>query len=425
MKKDHVLFLTHYFPPEVNAPANRTYEHAKEWVKEIDVTVITNVPNHPDGKIFPGYKNKLFQKEVIDGINVIRLWTFVTPNEGFLLRTANYIIYMYAAIIYVLISGLRFDLLIATTPQFFCGLAGKFIAKLTRKPFILELRDLWPESIIAVGALKNKTIIKMLNALEMGLYRSAERIVSVTRSFKNNLSARGVDPDKIDIIFNGVSLDTFTNGREISDPCIRQFLSDGFIVGYIGTIGMAHSIKTLVEAAERLKDQSIKIIVVGSGAERERLEKMIAEKNLKNIRIFPLQSKSEVASIIKKTNLFCVHLKNDPLFSTVIPSKLFEGMIMKKPILIGVNGEARSIVESANGGIYFEPENADDLVDKISYYCSNENDRILHGENGYRFVLEKFDRKKLAAEYLHIIKGLLLQRSASKIKKSENIFKPV
>ncbi|MGE5431540.1 MAG: glycosyltransferase family 4 protein [Syntrophomonadaceae bacterium] len=426
MKKDHILFLTHYFPPEVNAPANRTYEHAKEWVKEVDVTVITNVPNHPDGRVFPGYKNKLIQKEVIDGIQVVRLWTFVTPNEGFILRSLNYAIYMYAAIIYVLLSGIRFDVLIATTPQFFCGLAGKYIAMVTRKPFLLELRDLWPESMIAVGAVKNKIIIRILNRLEMGLYKSADRIVSVTKSFKDNLISRGIDPAKIDVIFNGVSPENFTNGRDITNKAIREYLSGGFNVGYIGTIGMAHSIKTLIEAAERLKDSPIRFIIVGSGAEREKLERLIKEKELSNVRIFPLQSKAEVASIIKKLDVFCVHLKNDPLFKTVIPSKIFEGMIMKKPILIGVNGEARTIVESANVGMYFEPENAEDLARKVCHYYSNENERVLHGENGFRFVLEKFDRKKLAAEYLCLIKTMLPVNTAQIVKKpTHNYLKPV
>ncbi|MGE5351603.1 MAG: glycosyltransferase family 4 protein [Syntrophothermus sp.] len=426
MKKDHILFLTHYFPPEVNAPANRTYEHAREWVKEADVTVITNVPNHPDGKVFPGYKNKLIQKEVIDGIKVVRLWTFITPNEGFLLRSLNYAVYMLAAVIYVLISGIRFDLLIATTPQFFCGLAGKYIARLTRKPFILELRDLWPESIIAVGAVKNKAVIRMLNRLEMGLYKSADRIVSVTKSFRDNLTSRGIDPGKIEVIFNGVSPETFTNGREIADKNIREFLSEGFIVGYIGTIGMAHSIKTLIEAAERLKESSIRFIIVGSGAEREKLERLIKEKRLANVRIFPLQSKPEVACIIKKLDVFCVHLKNDPLFKTVIPSKIFEGMIMKKPILIGVNGEARMIIESANGGMYFEPENAVDLAEKVCHYYSSESERKLHGENGFRFVLERFDRKKLAAEYMVLIKKTILLSSQVKAEKhSRKYLKPV
>ncbi|MGE5499571.1 MAG: glycosyltransferase family 4 protein, partial [Syntrophothermus sp.] len=242
---------------------------------------------------------------------------------------------------------------------------------------------------------------------ELNLYRSATRIVSVTQSFLENLISRGISRDKIDVIFNGVSVTTFKNGRIISDDSLRKFLESGFKCGYIGTIGMAHSIKTLVQAAEKLRGSQVKFVIVGSGAEREKLEKEIIEKKLENIRIFPIQQKSEIASIIEKIDLFCVHLKNDPLFMTVIPSKLFEGMIMRKPILIGVNGEARKIVEDAESGTYFEPENSDDLVEKIGFYYNHNDYRKLHGENGYKFVLENFDRRKLAGDFLNIVKCLI------------------
>lgn len=405
-KPKSILFLTHYFPPEVNAPANRTHEHAKEWTKTNNVTVITNFPNHPDGKIYPGYKNKLLMKETIDGINVIRLWTFITPNEGFVLRTINYIIYMVISFLYVMLSGIRFDVLIATTPQFFCALSGKYIAALKRKPFILELRDLWPESIINVGALTNKAIIGILEKMELNLYKSADVIISVTQSFKLNLTGKGIDPNKIKVIYNGVYLDSFTNGKAITNRELTEFISTGFVVGYIGTTGMAHSIITLIEAAQKTDLGNIKFLIVGSGAEREKLELEIQKRELNNIRIFPIQPRAEIASIIKRLDLFCIHLKKTSLFKTVIPSKLFEGMIMKKPILMGVDGESRKIVEDARCGLFFEPENPDDLLAKLKLYIENKELMKEHGENGYNFVMENFDRKKLAGSMLDIIQKL-------------------
>lgn len=411
MKRNHLLFLTHYFPPEVNAPANRTYEHARLWVGKMDVTVITNFPNHPDGKLFPGYKNRLIQKETIDGIDVVRLWTFITPNEGFVLRTLNYLIYMIASVTYIVFSGIKFDLLIATTPQFFCGLAGKYAARIRRKPFILELRDLWPESIIAVGAIRNRRIISFLENMELSLYRAADHIVCVTKSFKENLINRGIEEKKIDVVFNGVSSDIFSSGDNVDNQEIAGFLSDGFVAGYIGTIGMAHSIITLVKAAEKLKNENIKILVVGSGAERENLQKLIEEKGLKNIRIFPIQPKDQIPGIICRLGAFIIHLKNQPLFMTVIPSKLFEGMIMRKPLLLGVNGESRRIVEEAGCGLYFEPENEDDLCSKLLYYRDNPEARRLHGDNGYTYVLENYDRKKLAGKLLDIISEVIIKKS--------------
>lgn len=402
-----ILFLTHYFPPEVNAPANRTYEHCREWVKnpDIQVTVITNFPNHPDGKIFPGYKNKLFQKEHIDGIEVIRLLTFISANEGFLLRTTNYVLFMLISLFYVLLSGIKFDIVVATSPQFFCGLAGKYIAKIKRKPFILEIRDLWPESIVAVGAITNKKIIKFLEGIEKRLYKSADHIISVTKSFVTHINKCGVPQDKISIIFNGISSDLFKDINSISDPSLKEYLrGDELKLGYIGTIGMAHSIITFVNAAHELKNENVKFIVVGSGAERENIEKEISDRKLENIKIFSLQPKKEIPAIINSLDIFLVNLKKSDLFKTVIPSKIFEGMVMKKPILIGVDGEARHIIVEAQSGLYFEPENVTDLIYKIKELKQNPELINQFGNNGYNFVMQHYDRKVLADKMLTIIK---------------------
>lgn len=410
MNRKRVLFFSHYFPPEVNAPANRLYEHARLWIKDINVTVITNFPNHPDGKLFPGYRNRLWQKEKYNGIDVIRLWTFITPNEGFVLRSLNYIIYMFAALLYVVLSGIKFDILIATTPQFFCALAGRYAAMIRRKPFILELRDLWPESIIAVGAISNRQIIRFLQRLELNLYNSADRIVPVTNSFRDYLVKKGIDQGKIEVIFNGVSTDMFGDNNERLNSDIESFLGDSFAAGYIGTIGMAHSIGTLIRAAENTKHLNIRYLIVGSGAEREKLEKEIRVKGLENIRIFPIQAKTQIPAIIKSLDVFIVHLKNDPLFDSVIPSKMFEGMIMRKPLLIGVNGESRKIVEASESGLFFEPENENDLTEKMLHYINTPSDREAHGNNGYEFVRKNFDREILASKYLDIINSVSVNK---------------
>jgi glycosyltransferase involved in cell wall biosynthesis len=406
-KRKKILFLSHYFPPEVNAPANRTFENCKIWVKEHHVTVLTNFPNHPDGKIFPGYKNRQSKKEVIEGINVVRLFTFTTANEGVFLRTINFIWFMFAAVFYAVLSRIEFDVVIATTPQFFCGLAGKYISKLRRKPFILELRDLWPESIVAVGAITNKNIIGFLEHRAQKLYESATKIVTVTRSFRDLLIKRNIPPSKIETVFNGISLDMFTDYSNISSKEIQDFLTGGYKIGYIGTIGMAHSITTLVKAAERLKGTDIKFIVIGSGAERQKLNKEIYERSIRNIKIFPIQPKNEIPAIIHSLDVFCVHLKKNEVFKTVIPSKMFEGMIMEKPLLFGVDGESRRIIEDAKCGLYFEPENVDDLLNKINQLKSDPIRSSEMGRNGYRFAKENFNRDRLAQVYLQIILSVI------------------
>lgn len=402
-----ILFLSHYFPPELNAPASRTIEHCRIWAKDHAVTVVTNFPNHPDGKIFPGYKNRQTKKEIVDGINVVRVLTLPSSGEGFFFRTLNYIWYMIASVLYVVFSQVEFDVIIATTPQFFCGMAGKILKKITHKPFILELRDFWPESIVAVGAIKNRRLIEFLEHREQKLYESADKIITVTRSFKEALIKRNIPPSRIETVFNGISLDLFSTYSPISNPDIKTFLSAGYNVGYIGTIGMAHSLKTLVDAADKMKDTDIRFVIIGSGAERVNIENEIKNRKLKNIKIFPAQQKTQVPAILNTFNIFIIHLKKHNLFKTVIPSKIFEGMIMERPILIGVDGEARKIIEDAKCGIYFEPENTDDLIDKINRLKSDPVAAAEMGRNGYRFVKDNFNRERLAQYYLRLILSVI------------------
>jgi glycosyltransferase involved in cell wall biosynthesis len=314
---------------------------------------------------------------------------------------------MIVSVLYVVLSGLKFDLVIATSPQFFCGLAGKYISKIKNRPFILEIRDLWPESIVAVGAMKNKILIKFLEGIELRLYKSAELIISVTNSFKENLIRRGIDKKKIHTIYNGVSTDIFNNYSPITNDELKEYLNEGFKVGYIGTIGMAHSVITFIEAASLSVNDQIKFVIIGSGAEREKLELEIMKRGLKNIRIFPLQPKNEIPAIIKQLDIFVVHLKKQDLFKTVIPSKMFEGMIMKKPILIGVDGEARKIVDDAKCGLYFQPENSTDMIEKVKYLRNNSKKSELMGINGYNMVLKNFDRNFLASEFKDLIFKLI------------------
>ena len=405
--KKKILFISHYFPPETGSASNRTYEHCRYWAKEHDVTVITNFPNYPFGKIFRGYKNRQTKKEKLDDINIVRVLTFPRIKNTSFYRAVNNIWFMIAAVCYVILSRIEFDVVLATTPNFFCGLAGKYISKFRKKPFILEIRNLWPETLIAIGVIKNKNVISFLEHRAQKLYESATKIVTVTRSFREILIKRNIPPIKLETIFNGITLDMFTNYSEVTNKELSRFLEDGYKIGYTGSIGLAQSIITLVQAAERLKGTDVKFIVVGSGSEQEKLQKMVYERSIKNIRIFPQQPKNEIHAIIHMLDLFCVHCKKNELFKGVIPSKMFEGMIMEKPLLFGVDGEARKIVEDAKCGLYFEPENVDDLIQKINKLKSDPVGASDMGRNGYRFVKENFNRERLAKVYLEIILSVI------------------
>ena len=397
-----ILFLTDNFPPEVNAPATRTYEHCKEWVKEgIDVTVITGFPNFPVGKVLNGYKNKLYQKENIDGIKIIRVWTYITANKGFLKRTLDYFSFAVSSFI----AGLfvKSDIIIATSPQFFTTWSAYLLSKVKRKPWIFEVRDLWPESIQAVGALKNKKLIEFLEKIELGLYRNSSTVVVLTEAFKENISNRGINPDKIFFIPNGSNLELFKpkskNKRLLKD----LNLENKFIVGYIGTHGMAHGLDFIIHSISKIKDKDIHFLFIGEGAEKENLINLAKKLKLNNITFLNPVSKDKVPSYLSILDVSLVPLKKSKTFETVIPSKIFESAAMEIPILLGVNGEAKKIIEKYKVGLYFEPENEKDFLEKL-YIIKNDRNLYVNLKNNCKYLVYDFDRKKLAKEMLKVIK---------------------
>lgn len=400
----HIIFLTHYFPPEVNAPASRTYENCKCWVESGHrVTVITGAPNMPDGVIYKGYKNKFFNWDEMNGIKILRVWTYIAPNRGIFRRTLNYISFMVSSLlgVFLIKNG---DLIIATSPQFFCGIGGILFSRLKRLPFILEVRDIWPESIIAVGALTNSGLIKILKKIEINLYHRAKKIVVVTESFKKIISQKGISEKNIFVNKNGVDLSFYQPNNHINRIRENLGLQEKFVVSYIGTIGMAHALDQVIRVAERLRGVTdIVFLLVGSGATREILIHEKERKNLANVIFIEKQPKKLVPSFYAASDACLVTLKNSPLFQAVIPSKIFEIMAMAKPIILGVDGEARQIVEKAMAGIFVEPENDEKLEKAILKLYKNKKERQILGQNGRNFVEKYFDRNKLANDYLKIL----------------------
>ncbi|MFM7260137.1 MAG: glycosyltransferase family 4 protein, partial [bacterium] len=358
----HVLFLTDNFPPEVNAPASRTFEHCREWVKAgHKVTVITCAPNFPKGKVFDGYHNRLWQRETMEGIEVVRVWSYITANEGFVRRILDYQSYMVAAIVASLFIR-RVDVIVGTSPQFFTACAAYVASRLKFRPYVFELRDLWPETIKAVGAMKNARAIAWLEKLELFLYRKAAKVISVTKSFKKNLISRGIDGSKIEIVTNGVDISQFTPRPKDAALTKELGLEGKFVAGYIGTHGLCHGLETLVTAAERLRGTGIVFLFLGDGARKQFLRDMAAEKQLDNVVFIDSVKKAEVPRYWSILDVSVIHLQKAELFTTVIPSKLFESMGMGLPVLHGVEGESADIVRDEHAGIPFEPENVDELV---------------------------------------------------------------
>lgn len=372
-----VLFLTDNFPPEVNAPASRTYEHCREWVRlGHRVTVVTTVPNFPKGAVFPGFRNKLWQVEEMGGIRVIRLWSYITANQGFLRRSLDYASFMVSATIAAPFVG-RHDLVVATSPQFFSACAGYAVGCLKRVPFVFELRDLWPESIRAVGAMRQSRVLDALERLELFLYRKAAAIVSVTRSFRTNLAERGIDPAKVAVITNGVDLTRFGPRAKDGPLTVQLGLEGKFVAGYIGTHGLAHGLSTLLDAAEKLardpQGQNIRLLFVGDGACKPGLVAEADRRGLANVVFVDTVPKEDVARYWSLLDASIVHLKDSPTFAGVIPSKIFEAMAMGLPVLLGVRGEAAGIIEAEETGLVFEPENPDALCSALMRLTTEPN----------------------------------------------------
>jgi glycosyltransferase involved in cell wall biosynthesis len=409
-----ILFLSHYFPPEVNAPASRTFEHCRLWVQAgHQVTVVTCVPNHPHGRVFPGYRNRLYATEERDGIRIVRLLTYATANAGFLKRIFNYALFMMMATLAAPFLRCA-DVVVTTSPQFFNGLAGYAVSRIKRCPWVLEIRDLWPESILTVSAIRNRRIIRFLERLEEFAYRKADGIISVTESFVEHIRARG-GRGKITVIRNGADLKMFGNRLYDRDFARDLRLEAKFVGAYVGTHGMAHGLDTLIDAARKLTDRpDIAILMVGDGAEKRRLEARVNELGLNNIVMLDQQPKEMMPRIWSICDISLVLLRKSELFTKVIPSKIFESMAMGKPIVLGVRGESLELLKAANAGIGVEPENADELADTIRRLADDK--ALCHrlGTNGQAYVRANFDRRQLAAKFLALLERMTSSSKASR-----------
>ncbi len=408
-----ILFFSHYFPPEGNAPATRTYENCKRWVElGHEVTVITCAPNCPTGVVYDGYRNKLYQRDTVDGIDVIRVWTYIAANKGTTKRIANYASYAMTSVLASMGLG-KPDILIATSPQFFCGWAGVLAKLWKRVPFVLEIRDLWPDSIAAVGAMRSSFLLDTLYQMEDWMYKAASHIVTVGDGYKEELQKKGVPVEKITVITNGVNPEEYV--PRAPDLELKQALgiTQPFVCSYVGTIGMACGLHVALGCAESLREQGrddIVLAFIGDGAVREELEREAKEKKLDNIVFTGRLDKERMPHVLSFSNACLVHLRKTDLFKTVLPSKIFEAASMERPIILGVEGNSAELLQRAEAGICIEPENVQQLTEAIIQLADDPELQKRMGSNGRRYIQEHFDRTKLADTYLSLLEQIALHR---------------
>lgn len=398
-----ILFLTDNFPPETNAPATRTYEHCLKWINMgYNVTVITCFPNFPKGRVFQGYTNKLYQKENIDGIQVIRVWSYIAENNGFVKRIIDYISYAVTSFI----SGIfvKTDLIIATSPQFFTAVSGRILSFFKWTPWVMEVRDLWPDSIVAVGSMNKSSLsFKLLKKIEHNLYQSASKIVVVTDSFKKYLiKDHQIKPHKVGVFKNGVLINNFKNSNLIGLKSLKESmgLKNKIIISYIGTHGLAHGLKFILESISKISNPDLHFLFIGDGAQKQNLIKYSKTLKSKNFTFLESIKKSEVPLYISLSDYSLVNLKKSDEFKNVIPSKIFENIAMYKPVLLGVEGESKKLIEEYNVGVCFQPENKQSFFNAIqAIQCL---DRGLHKINCDKMLID-FDRNEIAKSYIKFL----------------------
>jgi glycosyltransferase involved in cell wall biosynthesis len=411
-----ITYVSQYFPPEMGAPAARVSELSRRWAaRGHDVQVLTSFPHHPTGIVPPAYRGHVRLREHDDDVEVLRTFVYATPNKGVVRRGLAYLSFAMSA---VALGGIdrrvrETDVIVATSPQFLCAVAGWALAKLTRKPFVLEIRDLWPQSIVEVGAMPaSHPVVAMLRWIEAFLYREADLLVSVTDSFPAVWRAQGVDPDKIRVVKNGVDLRRFTP----RDPpaTVRADLGvadDAFVVAYIGTHGLAHKLEVLLDVADRLRHRPrVQLLFVGEGAQRAALVARAEAMGLPNVHFVGERPRDAIPDLLAASDLVAVVLKRADLFRHVIPSKMFEIMGCARPILLGVEGEAEGILREADAGWAVPPEDVDAMVAAIETALADPVECRRRGEAGRRYVEANFDRDRLADDYAVELEQLVTSR---------------
>jgi len=398
-----LLILTQYFPPEVGAPQNRLYELAvRLQQKGADVTILTAMPNYPQMEIQQAYKGKCYVKEILNELTVHRSWIYVSKSKGIFKRLLNYFSFVFSSLFIGLFKLKKQDILLVESPPLFLGITAYLLAKTKRAKLVFNVSDLWPESAEKLGLVNNKMFLKLATYLEEFCYKKATLITGQTQGICANISTR-FPLKKVYWLKNGVDINYY-NLTKAENTNWRQengFTPDDFLLIYAGILGHAQGLEVIIETAKTLQNEiPIKFIFLGSGPEKEKLKLLCSSNSLSNVFFFDVVPKQQMQNILISTNASIIPLRKLDLFKGAIPSKIFENLALKKPIILGVDGEARDLfINQGKCGLYFEPENHEELEKQIMKLYENHDLAQILGENGYSFVSKEFNRDVIAQNF--------------------------
>ncbi|MDQ3707067.1 MAG: glycosyltransferase family 4 protein [Chloroflexota bacterium] len=405
-----ILYFTQYFPPEVGATQTRAFEMSRYLGSQgHHVTVITEVPNHPSGIIPPEYRGRLSERRTEQGVDVFRLWVWTSPEKTFATRMRFYLSYMgMAALAGSLVRG-RYDLVYATSPPLFVGASGLLASLLRRVPLVFEVRDLWPESAVALGELSNRKAIAAAEVLEKALYARASRIVTVTQGIRARLIERGIAAEKLALIPNGANTELFRPDPDGAARLRRELgLESSFVVLYAGIHGIAQGLENVLEAARLLRDEPhIQFVMLGEGPRKAALAQQCEELGLTNLRMLPEVPATSMPAYLSMADCAIVPLKDEPVFSGALPSKMFEAMSCGTPVVLSVAGEAVDVLKEAGGGIAVPPEDPQELARAIEELCRQPEKAREMGGKGQQYVTLNYTRQEQARKLevlLHEVK---------------------
>lgn len=409
----NIAYFSHYFVPEIGAPSARIYDLSHYWLAAGNqVEVVTCFPNHPNGKLYPGYTLQKYRSETIDGIKVHRNWSYITQNKGFVKKTIGHISLWPSASWHSIPRLKNPEIAIGTSPTFFAAMAAIHAARHFNIPFVMEVRDLWPAIFVELGVLNNKALIGILERWELWMYRRATKIVTVTNAFRENLIDRGINPSKVHVIPNGADTDYWIPRSKPLDLQSNLGLNGKFVILYIGAHGISQALHSVVSAAEILRDRKdIHFLFVGDGADKEMLLQMARDLQLLNITFHDPVPKVDVNDFYALSDVCLIPLRDIPLFETFIPSKMFEIMAMERPIIGSVQGEAADILHRSGGALVIPPENSEALANAVLELFENEENRHDMGKKGRQFVEEHYSRSILAEIYKVVLSDAITEHN--------------